>query len=180
MPSTSAIHRKIHTSDGPLLVAGLLLDGLRVCIGFVNDLLGFKRILEGGHLALKRLILLDCDYTLLAGGVLHNHALAGSDKGAFYLALLAESTERDTFAELLRLLQAAFRDMTAARRCDPVPELLFFPDTEAASALSAAFTLPALLTLYAETERLSGQLSDTNVNLRTAAVTAAGRLWERK
>lgn len=113
-----------------------------------------------------------------AEGVLH--ALAGSDKGAFYLALLAESTERDTFAELLRLLQAAFRDMTAARRCDPVPELLFFPDTEAASALSAAFTLPALLTLYAETERLSGQLSDTNVNLRTAAVTAAGRLWERK
>jgi len=108
------------------------------------------------------------------------HALAGTDKGAFFLALLAEASDREPFGELLCLLQAAFRDMTAARRCDPIPELLFFPDTEAAAALSASFTLPALLALYAETERLSEQLSDTNVNLRTAAVTVAGRLWERK
>ena len=107
-------------------------------------------------------------------------ALAGSDKGAFFLALLNEAAERESFAELLRLLQAAFRDMIAARRCDPPPELLFFPDAEAASALSSAFTLPTLLKLYAQVERFSGQLSEINVNLRTAAVAAASRLWELK
>lgn len=107
-------------------------------------------------------------------------ALSGSDKGAFFLAVLSAASEREPFLELLRLLQAALRDMTAARRCEAVPELLFFPDTASAAALSASFTLPALLKLYAETERLSGQLSDTNVNLRTAAVTAASRLWELK
>ena len=107
-------------------------------------------------------------------------ALAGSDRGAFYLALLSEATDRELFAECLHLLQAAFRDMTAARRCDPVPELLFFPNTEAASARSASFTLPALLSLYAEAEAITTELLGTNINLRTAAVTAAGRLWLRK
>ncbi len=107
-------------------------------------------------------------------------ALADSDKGTFYTVLLAEASDREPFAAFLRLLATALRDMTAARRCETVPELLFFPDDASAADLSSSFTLPALLTLSEELVRLSGQVSDINVNLRTAALVAANRLWELK
>ncbi len=150
-----------------------------------NDPLAFQRILHAAAGSYGRALhLLESRDNKTshrfeaAEGVLH--ALAGSNKSDFLLSLLAEATDREPFAALLHLLQAALRDMTVARRCDSAPELLFFPDIETASHLSASFTLPALLTLHAELERLSGQILDTNVNLRTAATVAAGRLWELK
>ena len=107
-------------------------------------------------------------------------ALSASDKPGLLLLLLGEASERDAFSDFLRLLSTAMRDMTASRRCDTVPELLFFPDENAASEAAASFTLPALLRLHHELERLSGQISDYNVNLRTAAILTANRLWELK
>jgi DNA polymerase III gamma/tau subunit len=107
-------------------------------------------------------------------------ALSISDKAGLLLLLLGEAAERDAFADFLRLLSTAMRDMTAARRCESVPELLFFPDEIAAADAASSFTLPALLRLHSELERLSGQVSDVNVNLRTAAIVTADRLWELK
>ncbi len=107
-------------------------------------------------------------------------ALSDGGKAELLLLLLGEASERDAFSDFLRLLGTAMRDMTAARRCETVPELLFFPDENAASEAASSFTLPALLRLHDELERLSGQVSDHNVNLRTAAILTANRLWELK
>ncbi len=107
-------------------------------------------------------------------------ALSVSDKAGLLLLLLGEATDRDAFSAFLRLLSTAMRDMTAARRCRTVPELLFFPDDNAAVDAASTFTLPALLRLHDELERLSGQVCDNNVNLRTAAILTANRLWELK
>jgi len=106
--------------------------------------------------------------------------LGGTDKGAFLLALSAEATERAAFSELLRLMLTAFRDMTAIKRCETVPELLFFPDEAAASAMAEAYTLTSLLKVSAALSEIAATLSETNVNLRTTAHVAVSRLWELK
>ena len=107
-------------------------------------------------------------------------ALAISDKATFYSILITASADREPFAAFLRLLATALRDMIAARRCETVPELLFFASDAAAADLAASFPLPTLLKLTEELTRLSGQVSDINVNLRTAALVTADRLWELK
>lgn len=106
--------------------------------------------------------------------------LAGTDKGAFLLALSAETADRAAFIETLRLMTAALRDMTAVKRTHDIAELLFFSDAEAAAAQAEAFTLVALLKLSASLTEIITELSETNVNLNTVAHVTAGRLWELK
>ncbi len=107
-------------------------------------------------------------------------ALAGSDKSELILALRREAGDRKGMVDLLRLLQTALRDMTAARRCDPVPELLFFATDAEAAKTAEAFTLPALIRLHDAVRDLAEEIATVNLNLITAAVTAAIQLWELK
>lgn len=106
-------------------------------------------------------------------------ALSGGDKGAFLLSQLSEAGDREHYSAFLRLLQLALRDMTACKRATGI-ELTFFADTETASDFAAHFSLSALLKLSQTVEALAGEISEINVNLRTAAVVAAERLWELK
>lgn len=105
-------------------------------------------------------------------------ALSERNKSEFLLLLLAETADRETYGTALRLLQLALRDMIAARR--EGVELTFFAEAEAARELAAHFTLPSLLNLLSVVERLTLEATETNVNLRTAAVLAVNRLWELK
>lgn len=107
------------------------------------------------------------------------NALSGADKGALLLGLLAESKDREGYASLLRLLQCGVRDMIAAR-ADKASSLTFFADAADACELSSHFTLPSLLNLASVLEGLAIDVTDTNVNLHTAAVVTADRLWELK
>lgn len=105
-------------------------------------------------------------------------ALADSNKSEFLLLLLAETADRESYGTSLRLLQLALRDMIAARR--EGVELTFFADEPSALAAASRFTLPSLLNLSSALELLAIEATETNVNLRTAAVLAANRLWELK
>lgn len=106
-------------------------------------------------------------------------ALSGRDKAAFLLQLLKEASDREAYSSCLRLLQLALRDMTVLKRAETV-ELTFFAEAETAHGMAERFSLPTLIRLSATLETLAGEASETNVNLRTAAVVAAERLWELK
>lgn len=107
-------------------------------------------------------------------------ALASTEKSAFLTALLAEATQREHFTELLSLLAFAFRDMTAAKRCQDDVELLFYATFNDAEKAAHSFSLNTLLAFCSRTDELISILSETNVNLRTAAIEAVNVLWACK
>ena len=106
-------------------------------------------------------------------------ALSGGDKGAFLLSFLSETADREAYGAFLRLWQLAVRDMTVCKRA-PTSELTFFAEAASADAFAARFSLAALLKLSQTLEELAGEIAEINVNLRTAAVVAAERLWSLK
>ena len=57
------------------------------------------------------------------------------------------------------------------------PDLLFYSDTEPAKEAGGHFTLKSLLDIFSVLAEAQGQLSDTNVNIQTAATVFADRIW---
>lgn len=101
--------------------------------------------------------------------------LSESDKASLILGLIAESSDRENYVAVLRLMQSALRDMALVKRGGGA-ELCFFADRERAEELSLKFSLKNLILLSSKLEVLANDAETSNINLRTAAIVAAGRL----
>ncbi len=108
------------------------------------------------------------------------HLLAGSDRSELLIKMNRLSSSRDELTVLATQLMSAMRDMTAVKRAGKNAPLLFFTGKEAAEELSGKFSLSALVKMYkiliSESEKISG----TNVNVSTAALALADKLWDSK
>ncbi len=101
--------------------------------------------------------------------------LSLSDKASLLLGLISESSDRENYVSILRLMQSALRDMALVKKGGEA-ELIFFAERERAEELSLKFSLKNLILLSSEIETLANEAESSNVNLRTAAIIAAGRL----
>ncbi len=106
--------------------------------------------------------------------------LSGGSRGDFLTALPEAATGRESFVALLGLMLSAVRDMTAAKKLKGDFPLLFYTGTSAARAAAAPFTLKGLLDLADVLSEAEERIGDTNVNLQTAAVYFADRMWNVK
>lgn len=104
-------------------------------------------------------------------------ALCGTDRADFLLAVISGASSRENLTRLFSMMASAFRDMTAVRRSAGKPDLLFYSDTEPAKEAGGHFTLKSLLDIFSVLAEAQGQLSDTNVNIQTAATVFADRIW---
>ena len=104
-------------------------------------------------------------------------ALCGTDRADFLLAVTSGASSRENLTRLFSMMASAFRDMTAVRRSAGKPDLLFYSDTEPAKEAGGHFTLKSLLDIFSVLAEAQGQLSDTNVNIQTAATVFADRIW---
>lgn len=100
--------------------------------------------------------------------------ISSSDKSSLLLGLIAESSDREGYVASLRLIQAAARDMVLIKRGGGA-DTCFFADKERAEELSQKFSLKQLIRLSDAAETLANEAEASNVNLRTAAIVAAGR-----
>ena len=104
-------------------------------------------------------------------------ALCGTDRADFLLAVISEASSRENLTRLFSMMASAFRDMTAVRRSAGKYDLLFYSDTAAAREAGGHFTLKSLLDIFSVLTEAQGQISDTNVNIQTAATVFADRIW---
>ena len=107
-------------------------------------------------------------------------ATMSKDNGTeLLLMLLSESTDREKYTSLLRLTETGLRDLCAVKRAENV-SLLLFASREKAEELSDRFSLKALSQLSKCVSELAADASYANINLRTAAITAYGRIRDYK
>ena len=95
------------------------------------------------------------------------------------LSLLAEISDREKYVALLRLTQTGLRDLCAVKRAEN-ESLLLFASREKAAELSDRFSLKALVSLGKIMGELASDASNANINLRTAAIVAYGRIRDCK
>lgn len=108
------------------------------------------------------------------------NALCGTNRAELLLSVTAEATSRENLARLFTLMASAFRDMTAVRRSSGEIDLLFYPDAASARQAGSCFTLKSLLDIFSVLTKARGQISDTNVNIQTAATVFADKIWNCK
>ena len=106
-------------------------------------------------------------------------AMSKENGSELLLALISESSDREKYASLLRLCQTGLRDICAVKRSQE-GSLMLFASKEKANELSERFSLKALTSIERCIDKLAAEVSETNVNLRTAALTAYGRIRELK
>ncbi len=107
-------------------------------------------------------------------------ALSRGNRDDFLLAILEEAYTRDNLVRLFELMLAAIRDMTAAKKLRGEFELMFYSDISSARFASAPFTLKGLLDICSVLQEAQAQVSDINVNVQTAALVFADKLWNVK
>ncbi len=107
-------------------------------------------------------------------------ALSHEKRGDFLSAILEEASGRENLVRLFELMLAAVRDMAAVKKLRGEFELMFYSDVSSARAASAPFTLKGLLDIGSALQKAQAQISDTNVNVQTAAMVFADRLWNLK
>ena len=95
------------------------------------------------------------------------------------LCLLSEITDREKYVSLLKLTGTGLRDLCAVKRAEE-QSLLLFASREKAAELSERFSLKALVSLTKTIGELVSDVAGTNINLRTAAITAYGRIRDCK
>ena len=103
--------------------------------------------------------------------------LAEKDGAHLLLALLDESGERENYASILSLMQNALRDLAMVKK-DGEVDTMFYSDAEEARLLSERFSISTLVRLTATLDNLYYEVTQTNINVRTAAVVASGRLTD--
>lgn len=103
--------------------------------------------------------------------------LAEKDGAHLLLALLDESGERENYASILSLMQNALRDLAMVKK-DGEVDTIFYSDAEEARLLSERFSISTLVRLTATLDNLYYEVTQTNINVRTAAVVASGRLTD--
>ena len=102
--------------------------------------------------------------------------LSEKDGAHLMLALLDEASDRENYASILSLMQNALRDLAMVKKGGS--SLLFYPDRELAEQVSENFSLTSLVQLCSVLDTLYYEVTQTNINLRNAAVVAAGRLTD--
>ncbi len=103
--------------------------------------------------------------------------LSEKDGARLMLALLDESGERENYASVLSLMQNALRDLAMVKKGGEV-DTVFYSDIEEAKALSEKFSISTLVRLTTTLDNLYYEITKTNINVRTAAVVASGRLTD--
>lgn len=103
--------------------------------------------------------------------------LAEKDGAHLMLALLDESGERENYSSVLSLIQNALRDLTMVKK-DGAVDTIFYSDIEEAKELSEKFSVSTLVRLVTVLDNLYFEVTQTNINVRTAAVVASGRLTD--
>ena len=103
-------------------------------------------------------------------------ALAGTDNSDFLLLMLANATSREAFSETLKMMMREARDLVAVKKCRFTPELMFFRGVQSAKNAGAGFTVKKLLSVIDELQKAEQTVTDSNVNLQTAASVIAIRL----
>ncbi len=105
-------------------------------------------------------------------------SLLGEKDGAhLMLALLDESSERENYASVLSLMQNALRDLAMVKKGGE-GDMIFYPDIAQAVELAEKFSISTLVRLTTVLDDLYFEVTQTNINVRTAAVVASGRLTD--
>lgn len=106
-------------------------------------------------------------------------AMSKDNGSELLLMLISESGDREKYTSLLQLAVTGLRDLCAVKRAQD-ESLLLFASREKADELSERFSLKALTSLTKCINELITDASHTNINLRTAAITAYGRIRDNK
>jgi DNA polymerase III gamma/tau subunit len=106
-------------------------------------------------------------------------AMSKENGSELLMILIAECSDREKYLSLLRLVQTGVRDLCAVKRAEG-QSLLLFASREKAAELSEKFSLKALVSLGKTFSELIYEVSGANVNLRTAAIAAYGRIRDCK
>lgn len=103
--------------------------------------------------------------------------LSEKDGAHLMLALIDESGERENYASVLSLVQNALRDLSMVKK-DGDGDMIFYSDRALAVELSEKFSISTLVRLTTALDTLCYEVTQTNINVRTAAVVASGRLTD--
>lgn len=103
--------------------------------------------------------------------------LSEKDGASLMLALIDESGDRENYSSVLSLMQNALRDLAMVKRGGD-GDMIFYSDAQDAEELSAKFSLNTLVSLVSVIDTLYFDVTQTNINVRTAAVVASGRLTD--
>lgn len=103
--------------------------------------------------------------------------LSEKDGARLMLALLDESGERENYASVLSLIQNALRDLVMVKKGGE-GDMVFYSDRVQALELSERFSISTLVRLVSALDNLYYEVTQTNINVRTAAVVASGRLTD--
>lgn len=105
--------------------------------------------------------------------------LSGASRADFLVAATAVCKSREEMTGFGLMLLSALRDMLAVRKSG-TPDLCFFSSHEDARGFARKFTVKALADIYLAAEKSEAEISDTNINLQTAGLVMADRLWKAK
>ena len=101
--------------------------------------------------------------------------MAQKDVARLQLALIEESGDRENYSSILSLLMNALRDLVLIKKGGD-GDTVFYSDREEAYTLSGNFSINILVRLCSILDELYKDVTLTNINVRTAAVIASGRL----
>ncbi len=103
--------------------------------------------------------------------------LSEKDGAHLMLALVDESGDRENYSSVLSLIQNALRDLAMVKKGGD-GDMIFYSDNQIVGELSAKFSLNTLVSLVSVIDTLYFDVTLTNINVRTAAVVASGRLTD--
>ncbi len=103
--------------------------------------------------------------------------LSEKDGARLLLSLLDESGERENYSSILSLMQNALRDLAMVKKGGD-GDMIFYSDRALAAELSEKFPISTLVRLTDVLDNLHFEVTQTNINVRTAAVVASGRLTD--
>ena len=103
--------------------------------------------------------------------------LSEKDGAHLMLALIDESGDRETYASILSLAENALRDLAMVKKGGE-SDMIFYSDRALALELSGRFSISTLVRLTSVLDNLYFEVTQTNINVRTAAVVASGRLTD--
>lgn len=103
--------------------------------------------------------------------------LSEKDGAHLMLALIDESSDRENYSSVLSLVQNALRDLAMIKKGGE-SDMIFYSDRALADELSERFSISTIVRLTTVLDTLYYEVTQTNINVRTAAVVASGRLTD--
>lgn len=103
--------------------------------------------------------------------------LSEKDGAHLMLALIDESSDRENYSSVLSLVQNALRDLAMIKKGGE-SDMIFYSDRALAVELSERFSISTIVRLTTVIDTLYYEVTQTNINVRTAAVVASGRLTD--